>query len=188
MDTKLLINGKFVPGRGTKEDILDPATGKTIVSIGEASKAQIDAAVDGAHAAFGGWSATSPKDRATMLLKVADRIEAEGAEFAKLESLNCGKPLAAVSNDEIPAIADVFRFFAGAARTQQGALAGEYLPGFTSMIRRDPVGVVASIAPWNYPLMMAAWKLSPALAAGNTVVIKPSEQTPLKIGRASCRE
>jgi aminobutyraldehyde dehydrogenase len=179
MDTKLLINGKFVPGRGTKEDILDPATGKTIVSVGEASEAQIEAAVAAAHAAFGDWSATSPKDRATMLLKVADRIEAEGAEFARLESLNCGKPLAAVSNDEIPVIADVFRFFAGAARTQQGALAGEYLPGFTSMIRRDPVGVVASIAPWNYPLMMAAWKLSPALAAGNTVVIKPSEQTPL---------
>jgi aminobutyraldehyde dehydrogenase len=179
MDTKLLINGKFVPGKGSKEDVLDPATGKRIATVGEASETQIENAVAAAHGAFAAWSATTPKDRATMLLKVADRIEAEAAAFAKLESLNCGKPLAAVLNDEIPAIADVFRFFAGAARTQQGALAGEFLPGFTSMIRRDPVGVVASIAPWNYPLMMAAWKLSPALAAGNTVVIKPSEQTPL---------
>jgi aminobutyraldehyde dehydrogenase len=112
-------------------------------------------------------------------MKLADRIEAEAMEFARLESQNCGKPLNAALNDEIPAIADVFRFFAGAARTMHGALAGEYLPGFTSMIRRDPLGVIASIAPWNYPLMMAAWKMAPALAAGNTVVLKPSEQTPL---------
>ncbi|HMA11494.1 MAG TPA: gamma-aminobutyraldehyde dehydrogenase, partial [Steroidobacteraceae bacterium] len=114
-----------------------------------------------------------------LLLKLADRIEADGAAIAALESQNCGKPLAAVLGDEIPAIADVLRFFAGAARTMHGSAAGEYLPGFTSMIRRDPVGVIASIAPWNYPLMMAAWKLGPALAAGNTAVLKPSEQTPL---------
>jgi aminobutyraldehyde dehydrogenase len=120
-----------------------------------------------------------PKDRATLLLKLADRIEAEAQDFASLESQNCGKPLAAALNDEIPAIADVFRFFAGACRAMHGAVAGEYLPGFTSMIRRDPIGVIASIAPWNYPLLMAAWKLGPALAAGNTVVLKPSEQTPL---------
>jgi aminobutyraldehyde dehydrogenase len=120
-----------------------------------------------------------PKDRSTLLLKLADRIEAEAMDFARLESTNCGKPLNAALNDEIPAVADVFRFFAGAARTMHGAVAGEYLPGFTSMIRRDPIGVVASIAPWNYPLMMAAWKMGPALAAGNTVVLKPSEQTPL---------
>ena len=179
MDTKLLINGKFVPGKGSKEDVLDPATGKAIVAIAEASETQIANAVEAAHRAFPAWSATAPKDRAALLLKVADRIEADAAGFARLESQNCGKPYAAVLNDEIPAIADVFRFFAGAARTQHGAVAGEYLPGYTSMIRRDPIGVVASIAPWNYPLMMAAWKLSPALAAGNTVVLKPSEQTPL---------
>lgn len=179
MNTKLLINGKFVAGKGAKQDVLDPGTGKVIAAIGEASEEQIVAAVDAAARAFNTWSATVPKDRATLLLKLADRIEAEAEEYAKLESLNCGKPYSAVLNDEIPAIADVFRFFAGAARTQHGSIAGEYLPGFTSMIRRDPVGVVASIAPWNYPLMMAAWKLSPALAAGNTVVIKPSEQTPL---------
>lgn len=179
MNTKLLVNGKFIAGKGSKQDVLDPATGKVITSIAEASEEQIVAAVDAAADAFGAWSATVPKDRSTLLLKLADRVEAEAEEYAKLESLNCGKPYSAVLNDEIPAIADVFRFFAGAARTQHGSVAGEYLPGFTSMIRRDPVGVVASIAPWNYPLMMAAWKLSPALAAGNTVVIKPSEQTPL---------
>ena len=179
MDTKLLINGKLVAGKGVKEDVLDPATGKLIVAVAEASNEQIASAVHAAGQAFAAWSATAPKDRAALLLKVADRLEAEAAEYARLESKNCGKPLSAVLNDEIPAIADVFRFFAGAARTQHGAVAGEYLPGYTSMIRRDPVGVVASIAPWNYPLMMAAWKLSPALAAGNTVVLKPSEQTPL---------
>lgn len=179
MNIKLLINGKFVAGKGTKENVLDPATGKVIVAVAEASNEQITAAVAAAAKAFPSWSATVPKDRATLLLKLADRIESEAAEYAQLESQNCGKPYTAVLNDEIPAIADVFRFFAGAARTMHGSAAGEYLPGFTSMIRRDPIGVVASIAPWNYPLMMAAWKLSPALAAGNTVVVKPSEQTPL---------
>jgi aminobutyraldehyde dehydrogenase len=179
MNTKLLVNGKLVKGKGEDLGILDPATGKVIAHVAEASEDQIGAAVKAASKAFAGWSATVPKDRATLLLKLADRIEAEGAEFARLESQNCGKPYAAALNDEIPAIADVFRFFAGACRAMTGAVAGEYLPGFTSMIRRDPIGVVASIAPWNYPLMMAAWKLGPALAAGNTVVLKPSEQTPL---------
>ena len=179
MNTKLLVNGKLVKGRGEEQDVLNPATGKVIAQVNEASEEQIAAAVGAAAKAFAGWSGTVPKDRATLLLKLADRIEAEAQEFAALESQNCGKPLGAALNDEIPAIADVFRFFAGAARTLHGAVAGEYLPGFTSMIRRDPIGVVASIAPWNYPLMMAAWKLGPALAAGNTVVLKPSEQTPL---------
>ncbi|HSD74231.1 MAG TPA: aldehyde dehydrogenase family protein, partial [Steroidobacteraceae bacterium] len=179
MQTKLLIKGKFVSGKGEKEEVLDPATGKLIVEVPEASEEQVDAAVQAAADAFAGWAATAPKDRAALLLKLADRIEAEADAFAELESRNCGKPLAAVKGDEIPAIADVFRFFAGAARTLTGAVSGEYLAGFTSLIRRDPVGVVASIAPWNYPLMMAAWKLAPAVAAGNTVVLKPSEQTPL---------
>ena len=179
MNTKLLINGKLLAGAGSKEDVLDPATGTKIATVAEASEGQVDSAVKGAQKAFAGWSATVPKDRAALLLKVADRIEAEAAQFAEVESQNCGKPYNAVLNDEIPAIADVFRFFAGAARTMHGSVAGEYLPGFTSMVRRDPVGVVASIAPWNYPLMMAAWKLAPALAGANTAVIKPSEQTPL---------
>ena len=179
MNTKLLVNGKLVKGRGDELGVLDPATGKVIARVNEASDDQIGAAVKAAARAFPAWAATVPKDRGALLLKLADRIEAEGAEFARLESQNCGKPLSAALNDEIPAIADVFRFFAGAARTLHGSVAGEYLPGFTSMIRRDPIGVVASIAPWNYPLMMAAWKMAPALAAGNTVVLKPSEQTPL---------
>ncbi len=179
MNTKLLVNGKLVKGKGEEQNVLNPATGKVITQVAEADEGQIVAAVNAAAKAFPGWAATVPKDRATLLLKLADRIEAEGKDFSALESQNCGKPLAAALNDEIPAIADVFRFFAGACRAMHGAVAGEYLPGFTSMIRRDPVGVVASIAPWNYPLMMAAWKLGPALAAGNTVVLKPSEQTPL---------
>src|SRR5512137_2171537 len=179
MQTKLLINGKLVAGEGKVEEVLNPSTGKLLAKVPEASREQIDAAVKAADAAFEGWARTAPKDRATLLLKLADRIEADGPAFAKLESQNCGKPLPAALNDEIPAIADVFRFFAGACRSMTGDVAGEYLAGFTSMIRRDPIGVVASIAPWNYPLMMAAWKLGPAIAAGNTVVLKPSEQTPL---------
>ena len=179
MQKKLLINGRLVAGQGDVEEVLNPATGKVIARIAGASGEQIEAAVQAAEAAFAAWAATPPKDRGALLLRLADRIEQDAAGFGGLESLNCGKPLAAALNDEIPAIADVFRFFAGAARTMHGAVAGEYAAGFTSMIRRDPVGVVASIAPWNYPLMMAAWKLAPALAAGNTVVLKPSEQTPL---------
>ena len=179
MQTRLLINGKLVAGAGKIEEVLNAATGKVIAKVPEASRAQIDAAVKAADAAFEGWARTAPKDRAAMLLKLADRIEADGADYAKVESYNTGKPYLAALNDEIPTIADVFRFFAGACRTMTGAVAGEYLAGFTSMIRRDPVGVVASVAPWNYPLMMAAWKLGPALAAGNTCVLKPSEQTPL---------
>ncbi|BAN47978.1 gamma-aminobutyraldehyde dehydrogenase [Metapseudomonas resinovorans] len=179
MQTKLLINGQFAAGEGEPLDVLNPATGEVLVEIPEASEAQVDAAVRGADAAFEGWARTSPRDRATLLLKLADLIEGHAEELARLESDNCGKPYACALNDEIPAVADVFRFFAGASRCLTGSAAGEYLPGFTSMIRRDPVGVIASIAPWNYPLMMAAWKLGPALAAGNTVVLKPSEQTPL---------
>ncbi|WP_271103774.1 gamma-aminobutyraldehyde dehydrogenase [Pseudomonas tohonis] len=179
MQTKLLINGQLVAGEGAAQAVLNPARGTTLVDIPEASAAQVDAAVRAADAAFDAWSQTSPKDRSTLLLKLADRIDAGAEELARLESDNCGKPYAAALNDELPAVADVFRFFAGASRCMSGSAAGEYLPGHTSMIRRDPVGVIASIAPWNYPLMMAAWKLGPALAAGNTVVLKPSEQTPL---------
>ncbi|MFL5346135.1 MAG: gamma-aminobutyraldehyde dehydrogenase [Hyalangium sp.] len=179
MDGKQFIDGQFVAGEGAVENILDPATGEVLAKVPEASPAQIQAAVKAAEKAFPGWARTPPKDRATALLKLADAIEAKGAELARLESRNCGKPYALALNDEIPAIADVFRFFAGAARCMTGMATGEYAAGYTSMIRRDPLGVVASIAPWNYPLMMAAWKLGPAVAAGNTVVLKPSEQTPL---------
>ena len=179
MQTQLLINGELVAGEGDKQPVYNPATGEVLVEIAEASAAQVDAAVQAADRAFATWGQTSPKARSEALLKLADAIEAKADTFARLESQNCGKPLHCVTSDEIPAVADVFRFFAGAARCLNGLAAGEYLEGHTSMIRRDPVGVVASIAPWNYPLMMAAWKLAPALAAGNCVVIKPSEITPL---------
>ena len=179
MDTQMLIGSKFETGGEAEEAVLNPKTGATILNLPEASQAQIEAAVAAAEKAFLSWSRTTPAQRSGYLLKIADRIEAEAKEFAALEALNCGKPINAVLNDEIPAIVDCYRFFAGAVRSMPGQVAGEYLPGHTSMVRRDPIGVVASIAPWNYPLMMMAWKLAPAIGGGNTVVFKPSEQTPL---------
>ncbi|WP_436874392.1 aminobutyraldehyde dehydrogenase [Kosakonia sacchari] len=179
MQHQLLINGVLVNGEGEKQPVYNPATGDVLLEIAEASAAQVDAAVQAADRAFASWGQTTPKVRAECLLQLAQVIEDNAETFARLESLNCGKPLHCVLNDEIPAVVDVFRFFAGAARCLNGLAAGEYLEGHTSMIRRDPLGVVASIAPWNYPLMMATWKLGPALAAGNCVVIKPSEITPL---------
>lgn len=179
MQIQLLINGQVVAGQGPALPVFNPSTGETLVAIPEAEPAQVLAAVAAADAAFPAWAALPPRERSTRLLAIADTIERNGAELARLESLNCGKPYHAMLNDEIPAVVDCFRFFAGAARCLNGSSAGEYIPGFTSMIRRDPIGVVASIAPWNYPLQMAAWKLAPALAAGNTVIIKPSEVTPL---------
>ena len=179
MESQLLIGSAFEKGAETPEPILNPRTGGLIVEIPEASTAQVDRAAAAARKAFGGWSRTTPAERSAALLRIADRIEAEAGAFAALEALNCGKPINAALNDELPAVVDCFRYFAGAVRCMTGALAGEYLPGHTSMIRRDPVGVIASIAPWNYPLMMMAWKLCPAIGGGNTVVFKPSEQTPL---------
>ena len=177
--TDLLIDNQLVKGGGIGEQILNPATGDVLCTVPEASPEQVNAAVDAAHAAFGAWSQTTPAERSGLLLKLADAVEANAEQFARLESLNCGKPFARALGDEMPAVADCFRYFAGAVRCMSGPLAGEYLAGHTSLIRRDPVGVIASIAPWNYPLLMAAWKTAPALAAGNTVVLKPSEQTPL---------
>ncbi len=179
METEMLIGSAFIKGEEQAEKILNPRTGALIMDLAEASKSQIDAAVSAATRAFSTWSKTTPAERSNYLLKIADAIEAEAETFSALESLNCGKPINAVFNDEIPAIVDCYRFFAGAIRNMQGSLAGEYMRGFTSLIRRDPIGVIGSIAPWNYPLMMMAWKLAPALAGGNTVVFKPSEQTPL---------
>ncbi len=179
LNTEMLIGSRFVAGSEAAENVLNPKTEATIVELPEASVDQVDAAVGAAEAAFATWSRTTPGERSNLLLKLADAIEREAESFATLEALNCGKPRLRVLQDEIPAIVDCYRYFAGAVRNMHGAVAGEYIPGYTSMIRRDPVGVVASIAPWNYPLMMAAWKLAPALAGGNTIVIKPSEQTPL---------
>jgi aminobutyraldehyde dehydrogenase len=179
LHTDLLIDGQFVAGEGDTETILDPASGATLAKVREASVEQVHKAVSAAHRAFDGWRETTPMERSRLLLRIADAIEARAEEFARVESLNCGKPYARALADEVPAIADCYRYFAGAARCMGGSVSNEYLAGHTSMIRRDPVGVVGSIAPWNYPLMMAAWKTAPALAAGNTVVLKPSEQTPL---------
>ncbi|WP_455873912.1 gamma-aminobutyraldehyde dehydrogenase [Rhizobium yanglingense] len=179
MDTQMLIGSRFETGTETEEHILNPKTGETVLNLPEASFGQIDAAVEAAGKAFKRWSQTTPAERSGYLLKIADAIEKDGQGFATLEALNCGKPINAVLNDEIPAIVDCYRFFAGAVRNLQGPVSGEYLPGHTSMIRRDAIGIVGSIAPWNYPLMMMAWKLAPAIAGGNTVVFKPSEQTPL---------
>ena len=179
MQTKLLIKGKLVEGEGAATPVLDPATGEQVASVKEASPAQIQSAVEAATEAFDSFGRTTPADRAGMLLAVADAIEAHNDELAELESLDCGKPFAAARDDEMPLTIDTFRFMAGAARTQTGSAAGEYVEGHTSMIRKDPIGPVASIAPWNYPLMMASWKLAAPLAAGCPVVLKPSELTPL---------
>ena len=179
MQTQMLIGSKFEAGTETAETILNPKTEEVILNLPEASLSQVDAAVDAASSAFTKWSRTTPQQRSQYLMKIADAIERDAEGFAALEALNCGKPINAVLNDEIPAIVDCYRFFAGAVRTMPGQVAGEYLEGHTSMIRRDPIGIVGSIAPWNYPLMMMAWKLAPAIAGGNTVVFKPSEQTPL---------
>jgi aminobutyraldehyde dehydrogenase len=179
LERRMWIAGEAVLGEGEVLPVYDPSTGQVVAEIPEASPGQVHEAVEAAARAFPQWSQTSPKERSYLLLELARRLEEEAETFARLEALDVGKPYQAVLNDEIPAIVDTFRFFAGAARVLPGSAVGEYLPGHTSMIRRDPVGVVAAIAPWNYPLMMAAWKLGPLLAAGNTGVLKPSEITPL---------
>src|SRR5581483_3860418 len=163
------------------EPILNPATGEAIAEAPMSSPADVDRAVSAAKSAYDGWATTTPGERAAALLKLADAIEEHADELAELESDNAGKPINAFRDDEIPFMADNLRFFAGAARCLEGRATGEYVRGYTSMIRREPVGVVGQIAPWNYPLMMAVWKIGPALAAGNTVVLKPSEQTPMTV-------
>ena len=185
MHTKLLINGELVAGQGEAHTVVDPATGEAITAVPEASSEQVNAAVAAADEAFQTYSKTTPAERAEILLNIADCLEQNQDELAELESLDVGKPWPSARDDEMPLTIDVFRFFAGAARTMTGSAAGEYVAGHTSMIRRDPVGPIASIAPWNYPLMMAAWKLAAPLAAGCSVVLKPSEITPLSTLRAA---
>jgi len=175
----IFINGIASSGDGAAEPVNDPSTGASIVDLPGASIRQVDLAVKSAQAAFPGWAAMPPRERSLRMLKIADRIESLRDELADVEMRNCGKPIGDARAVDVGNSIDVFRFFAGALRTMTGSPSGEYKPGFTSMLRRDPVGVVAGIAPWNYPLMMAAWKVAPAIAAGNTVVLKPSEHTPL---------
>src|SRR5881394_458061 len=179
--TKLrnFIGGKTVePAEGGMENVVNPATGEAIAAAPLSTKADVDAAVAAAKGAFEGWAATPPGERARALLRIADMIEERGEQIADLEAADAGKPRGAVLEDEVPVMADNLRFFAGAARCMEGRAAGEYMEGHTSFIRREPIGVVGQITPWNYPLMMAIWKIGPALAAGNTVVLKPADTTP----------
>ncbi|MGB2710949.1 MAG: gamma-aminobutyraldehyde dehydrogenase [Conexibacter sp.] len=174
------IDGEPVdPVEGRTEPVLNPATGEQIAQAPLSTAADVDRAVAAARRAFAGWSGATPGERSLALLRIAESVEQHADELAELEAINAGKPIEAVKNDEIPVIADNLRFFAGAARILEGAAAGEYMEGYTSMIRREAIGVVGQIAPWNYPLMMAGWKIGPALAAGNTVVLKPAETTPV---------
>ena len=163
-------------------DVLNPSTAEVIAQVPSGTADDVDAAVETAKAALPDWLETTPGERAEVLLKLADMLDANAEELARIESRNVGKPLG-YARDEMPVCVDNLRFFAGAARVLEGKSAGEYMRGYTSMIRREPLGVVGGIAPWNYPLMMAIWKLAPALAAGNVQVLKPSEQTPLSLLR-----
>jgi betaine-aldehyde dehydrogenase len=180
--TKLqnFIGGEFVdPAEGKTEEVVNPATGEAIAEAPLSTADDVDRAVAAAREAFDGWAATTPGQRAQMLLKLADAIEDHAAEISDLESADAGKPRKAFLEDEIPAMVDNLRFFAGAGRCLEGRASGEYTEGYTSIIRREPVGVVGQITPWNYPLMMAIWKIGPALATGNTIVLKPAETTPI---------
>ncbi|MGB2954190.1 MAG: gamma-aminobutyraldehyde dehydrogenase [Gaiellaceae bacterium] len=176
---KNLVGGEWVDSTdGETMEVLNPSTGEAIAEVPRGTQADVDRAVEAARKAWPEWRETTPAERSEALLKLADLLDEHAEELAELESTNVGKPLPA-ARDEMPVSSDNIRFFAGAARVLEGRSAGEYMRGYTSMIRREPLGIVGGITPWNYPLMMAAWKFSPALAAGNVQVLKPSEQTPL---------
>jgi aminobutyraldehyde dehydrogenase len=175
---KNYIGGEWVESDSGTMEVLNPATGEVIAEVQRSTEADVDRAVEAAMKALPEWLEKTPKDRMELLLKLADVIDENADELAKLESLNVGKPMS-IAVDEMPFSADNLRFFAGAARTLEGKSAGEYVEGYTSLVRREPLGLVAGITPWNYPLMMVVWKLGPALAAGNVQILKPAEQTPL---------
>ncbi|MCW7946966.1 phenylacetaldehyde dehydrogenase [Streptomyces hygroscopicus] len=173
------INGVFTDAAdGRTTDVIDPTTGEAYATAPLSADADVDAAMAAAAAAFHAWRDTTPSERQRALLKIADAIEGRAEELVAVESKNTGKPIALTATEEIPPMVDQIRFFAGAARILEGKSAGEYMDGMTSIIRREPVGVCAQVAPWNYPMMMAVWKFAPAIAAGNTVVLKPSDTTP----------
>jgi betaine-aldehyde dehydrogenase len=173
------IDGEPVAFSGDTEPVLNPSSGEELAQAPRSTPQDVDRAVGAARAAFAGWSQTTPAQRAEALLGIADVLEEHGDEIARLEALNAGKPIEAVKDDEIPVMVDNLRFFAGAARVLEGRAAGEYMEGYTSFTRREAVGVIGQVTPWNYPLMMAIWKFAPAIAAGNTVVLKPAETTPI---------
>src|ERR687887_1172355 len=180
---KNFVGGESVDSAsGETMEVINPSTGETIADVPRGTAKDVDRAVEAAKKALPEWLETTPGERAEVLLKLADLIDEHAEELARLESTNVGKPLPA-ARDEMPVSSDNFRFFAGAARLLEGKSAGEYMRGYTSFVRREPIGIVGGITPWNYPLMMAVWKLAPALAAGNVQVLKPSEQTPLSLLR-----
>ena len=188
MSVTAMSYGNYVGGEwldaveGGTMAVLNPATGETIAEVPRGTQADVDRAVASAKAVLPAWLDTTPAERQALLLRLADLLDEHAEELARIESQNVGKPLSS-ARDEMPVCSDNLRFFAGAARVLEGRSAGEYMRGYTSIIRREPLGIVAGIAPWNYPLMMAVWKLAPALAAGNVQVLKPSEQTPLTLLR-----
>jgi len=177
------VGGEWIDSAGGETmEVINPSTGEVIAEVARSTAQDADRAVQAAKTALTEWLETTPGERAELLFRLADLIDENADELAAIESKNVGKPLS-YAKDEMPVAADNIRFFAGAARVLEGRAAGEYMRGYTSMLRREPIGVVAGIAPWNYPLMMAVWKFSPALAAGNVQILKPSEQTPLSLLR-----
>jgi len=183
----MIMGGEEVPsGTGARMDVIDPATEEVLTSVPKGNAADVDRAAEAARKAFKSWSRLSPGDRSGMLMKLADRLDEETERLAELETSQTGKPIKLSANSDIPLANDNLRFMASQARGLEGSAAGEYIEGYTSMLRREAVGVVGSIAPWNYPYLMGVWKLAPALAAGNTVVLKPASNTPLtsiEVGR-----
>jgi betaine-aldehyde dehydrogenase len=177
---KNFVNGEYTdPADGQSYDLVNPATGETFATAPASREADVEAAFRAAEKAFETWRDSTPSERQLALLRLADAIEERAEELVRAESENTGKPFGLTMEEEIPMMLDQIRFFAGAARVLEGKSAGEYLEGYTSFIRREPVGVIGQVTPWNYPMMMAVWKLTPAIAAGNTVVIKPSDTTPV---------
>jgi betaine-aldehyde dehydrogenase len=180
MTLQNIIGGQALPAAdGASTDIIDPSTAESIGTAPRSGPADVDRAMAAATAAFESWGSTTPSERSLALFRIADAIEANGDELVAAESLNTGKPIGLTRGEELPPMVDQIRFFAGAARCLAGLSAGEYMTDYTSFVRREPLGVCAQVTPWNYPMMMAVWKWAPALAAGNTVVLKPSDTTPV---------
>ncbi len=174
------VDGQSVPAEdGRTTAVVDPGTGETYAEAPLSGPGDVDRACRAAATAFERWRDTTPSERSLLLWKLAEAIESRAEDFIAAEGRNTGKPLALTRSEEIPPMLDQIRFFAGAARVLEGRSAGEYMAGHTSWIRREPIGVVAQVTPWNYPMMMAVWKIAPTLAAGNTVVLKPSDTTPV---------
>src|SRR5580700_7785687 len=176
---KNFVDGDYVDTKdGAGADLVNPSTGEVFATVPDSGPADVDGAFTVAARAFEGWRDTTPSERSLALFRIADAIEERAEELVEVECENTGKPKALTISEEIPPMVDQIRFFAGAARVLEGRSAGEYMTGYTSFIRREPVGVCAQVTPWNYPMMMAVWKWAPALAAGNTMVLKPSDTTP----------